>query len=378
MNVIHNVKIILENEILVHKALIFNEKIANIINESDLHNYNFEKIIDGEDMYLSPGFIDIHVHGCASYDVMDAAPENLDIISQSLAKTGVTSFLPTTMTMKISEIERALEKIRKNMNLANGAQILGCHLEGPFINELFKGAQDGTYIIPPNYDLIEKYKDIIKIITLAPEKEGSMKFIKYCVNNNIIVSIGHTNANYEIAMAAIENGAKHITHIFNAMTPLNHRSPGTVGAAFLGDVTCELIADNIHVHPAVQNILVKMKGYDKVILITDALRACMMENGTYDLGGQDVIVNNGEARLENGTLAGSVLTLNIALKNIIKNTNAPLNVAVQMVTKNPATLLNAIDKKGTIEIGKNADLTIFDDEFNIHYTLTNGKIVYRS
>jgi N-acetylglucosamine-6-phosphate deacetylase len=379
MNVLKNIKLLQNNSISYNKAVIYDNKIRQIVNEDEVNKFdNIENIIDGKGMYLSPGFIDVHVHGCSSYDVMDHDPDNLQIISSNLARTGVTSFLPTTMTLELSEIENTLLKIRKAKDLVDGAQILGCHLEGPFISKIFKGAHDEKYIIPPDFQLVEKYADIIKIVTLAPELDGSMEFIDFCKEHGIIVSIGHTNATFEKAVEAIHRGARHFTHTFNAMTSLKHREPGAIGAAMLNDVTCEIIADNIHVHPAAQKVLVKTKGHQKVILITDAMRACLMCDGSYLLGGQEVIVADRQARLKDGTLAGSVLTLNTALKNIIRSTDTPLPYAIDMLTINPAKLLNLDSQKGSIDTDKDADFTIFDDNFNIHFTIVGGKIKYRS
>jgi N-acetylglucosamine-6-phosphate deacetylase len=380
MKAIFNVKLIKNNTILDNKAIVYDDKIAKIIDTSELNDFKIEEVIDGKNMYLSPGFIDVHVHGCSSFDVMDKDEDNLEIISKNLARTGVTAFLPTTITMELSEIERALKKARKyiSQKIPKGAEILGIHLEGPYINKKFKGAHDENYIIPPTSDLIQNYKDVIKIVTIAPELHGSLEFIDYCSKNEIISSIGHTAAEYDEVMLAINAGAKHFTHTFNAMTPLNHRAPGTIGAAMLTDTTCELIADNVHVHPAVQNILVKIKGYKNIILITDAMRACLMCDGSYNLGGQEVFVSNGEARLKDTTLAGSVLTLNNALKHIIENTATELPYAIEMITSNPARLLNITSSKGSIDIDKDADMVIFDDDFNIHYTISKGKIIYRS
>lgn len=378
MNAVYNVKLIYNGDIYENKAVIYNEKIIDIIDESDLSIYPEVEKINGFGMYLSPGFIDIHVHGCSSYDAMDDSDENLNIISKNLARTGITSFLATTMTMELSKIENSLAKIRKNMNNTEGAQILGAHLEGPFISKKYKGAQDDKYILPPDFELIEKFKDVIKIVSMAPEIDGSLDFIAKCAHNNIIVSIGHTNASYEEAMLAIEAGAKHVTHTFNAMTPLNHRLPGTIGAAMLSDVSCELIADNIHVHPAVQKLLIQIKGFRNVMLITDAMRACLMCDGKYSLGGQDVFVENNSARLKDGTLAGSILTMNTALRNILNNTDLPLHTAVEMASKNQAEMLKIADSKGSIDIGKDADMVIFDSKFNINCTIARGKIIYRS
>lgn len=378
MEAVKNVKILHQRELLMNKALLYDNRIIDIIDEQELDKYAPVNIIDGDGMYLSAGFIDVHVHGCSSYDVMDTNEDTLNIISQNLTRTGVTSFLPTTMTMDFNKIELALDKIARYMGKAQGAQILGAHMEGPFINRLFKGAHDENYIISSDENLIEKYKNIIKIITVAPEIDGSTELIKYCCQNGIIASIGHTAAEYEKAMDAVSLGASHFTHTFNAMTPLKHREPGAVGAAMLSDATCELIADNIHVHPAAQKLLVKVKGVGKVVLVTDAMRACLMCDGMYNLGGQEVIVRNREARMKNGTLAGSVLTLNIALKHIVENTGLPLTEAIEMLTLNQARLLKLDHTIGSLLKGYEANLTLFDDQYNIHYTIVNGTIVYKS
>lgn len=383
MKAIKNVKLLGNDLVMLNKAVIYSNKIIDLIDESELNKYSLDEIIDGKGLYLSPGFIDVHVHGCSSYDTMDHDKDNIEIISRNLAKTGVTAFLPTTITMDFSQIEEALEKIKMLMGshdaiAAPGAQILGAHLEGPFISKTFKGAHDENYILPPDFELIKKYKDVIKIVTLAPELEGSHEFINQCKKGNIVISVGHTAGEFEQIMTAIELGASHFTHTFNAMTPLKHREPGAIGAAMLSDTTCEVIADNIHVHPAVQKLLIKTKGTDNIVLVSDAMRACLMASGSYDLGGQEVFVNNGEARLKDGTLAGSVLTLNTALKNIIENTGLPLTKAIKMITINPARVLGISSSKGTIEASKDADFVIFDEKYNIHYTISNGKTVYRS
>lgn len=376
MKAIYNCKLILKDEIIEKKAVIFDKKILNIIPESDIGNYQPLELIDGKGNYLSPGFIDIHIHGCSGEDVMDAEEGTLDSISRGIAKTGVTAFLATTMSMKMDRIRTALQNIRENIDRLEGAEMLGCHLEGPFISSEFKGAQDDRHIVDPSFPLIEEFRDVIKIVTLAPEKKGSIEFIKECRNNGIVVSLGHSNASYEEAAEAIKAGACHITHTYNGMTSLHHRNPGIVGAAMLNDVTCELIVDNVHVHPAAQKILLKMKGYDKLILITDAMRACMMEEGIYDLGGQEVIVKNREARLHNGSLAGSVLTIDKAIRNFINNHGTALNKVIGMVSWNPAGVLDIEGRKGSIEVGKDADMVLFDENIEICETIVKGRTVY--
>ncbi len=376
MKAIVNADIIMENDILRGYTVLFNDKIMKITKTLDVDKSDLEEVYDANNRCLSAGFIDMHIHGCLGKDTMDEGDSNILDISRSIAATGVTAFLPTTMTMELSRIEKALSSIRGLIGRGPGAEVLGCHLEGPFISSSYKGAQDERYIMKPDFGIIEGFSDVIRIVTMAPEEAGSEEFIENCVNRGIVVSIGHTKASYHQAMKAIEKGAGNITHIFNTMTPLHHREPGVVGAAMDSNVSCELIADNIHVDPAVQRILLKVKGIDRIILVTDAMRACLLEEGEYDLGGQKVVVKGGEARLTAGNLAGSVLTMNIALKNFINNTGADLVDAIKTVTGNPARLLKIYDSKGSIAIGKDADFALFDSNFGIYRTYVRGKKVF--
>lgn len=375
MKAFKNVKIIKKDGILYNKALIYNEKIVDIIDENALKN-DIEAIDCGGN-YLSPGFINLHIHGLCGYDTMDDNDTAILEISKNIVKTGVTSFLPTTMTVDFSNIEKALKRVRKAKEYSNYANILGCHMEGPFINEKYKGAQDGKYILKPDFKKVSQYKDVIKIVTIAPEIEGSIEFIKSCCENDIIVSIGHSNGTFDEACNAIDAGAKHITHTFNAMSPLNHRNPGVVGAALLKDVTCELICDNFHVHPSIQKLIYKMKGNGGIILVTDSMRACLLKDGQYDLGGNTVYVKGNEARLIDGTIAGSLLKMNNGIKNFIENTGISIWEGVNMASLNPAKLIHVDDKKGSIEPGKDADLVLFDDSFKIISTYVRGLKVYK-
>ncbi|TDT51883.1 N-acetylglucosamine-6-phosphate deacetylase [Fonticella tunisiensis] len=378
MKAIINGKIIMENEVISGKALLFDEKINGIVDREALNDFENLEIIDAEDNYVSPGLIDVHIHGSGGRDTMEGTMEALETISRSIAGNGVTSFLPTTMTMDRESIYRAFDAVREAMKInMPGAQVLGTHMEGPFINEKYKGAQNPKYIVEPDYDFIKDYLDVIKILTFAPEKDENHKFIdKMKEHEEIVLSIGHSNATYAQAMEAIERGVRHVTHTFNAMTPLNHREPGIVGAAFRSNITCELIADTIHVHPAVFKILKDIKGNDKVVLITDCMMAGCMEDGVYELGGQKVVVKDRAARLEDGTLAGSVLTLNRAIKNMLDNTDLEVYEAVAMASLNPARVIGMDDVKGSIKKGKDADLVIFDDEFNAITTIVKGNTVF--
>lgn len=377
MKAIINSKIIGSNEIIEGKTLLFDKTIIDIVSSNNVPEIDIEEVIDAGGKYLSPGFIDIHIHGCKGFDTMDDDRSCINRISQNIASTGVTAFLPTTMTMEFEKIESSIRHISESKKECSGAEILGCHLEGPFISKRYKGAQNDAYIQEPDFARIRDYIDIIKRVTIAPELRGSMDFIKACKANGIAVSIGHSDASYEKAMEAIQNGADSFSHLFNAMSPLHHRNPGAVGAAMDSLASCEIIADNIHLHPATLRIIFKLKGSDNLILITDAMRACLMGEGEYELGGQTVIVRNGEARLASGELAGSVLTMNRAIKNIIYNTGANLVDAIKMAALNPAEALGIASKKGSIRPGKDADMVIFDENIEIYNTFVGGNEVYR-
>ncbi|MBI6874147.1 N-acetylglucosamine-6-phosphate deacetylase [Clostridium aciditolerans] len=384
MRAIINGRVILENCILEDKVVLFDTQIKGLINKIEFEknvnegSYDGIDIIDAKGSYVSPGFIDLHIHGSGGRDAMDGEIEDLKVISQSIAQNGVTGFLPTTMTMSKDKIYKALDNIKEGMKLdLGGAKVLGAHMEGPFINPKYKGAQKEDYIIEPDYNFIKGYEDVIKIITLAPEKDNNSQFIKSIKENtNIVLSIGHSDATYEEAMESIEKGVSHATHLFNAMSPLNHRKPGVIGAVFNSNINCELIADKIHVHPGVFQTVVNIKGADKVILITDSMRAGCMKDGISELGGQKVIVKNNSARLENGTLAGSILTLNKAAKNMVENTNLNIYQAISMVSLNSAKDIGISDRKGSIEEGKDADIVIFDEEYNVSHTIVEGKTVF--
>lgn len=374
MKVIINGKIITRSGIVENKVLVFNETIQHIQEEvpTDCH------IIDAKGMYIAPGLIDVHVHGSCGADTMDQTKEAIEVISSGISKNGVTSFLPTTMTMSQEDIYGALDIIRLCMNQSlNGAKVLGAHMEGPFINAIYKGAQSDNYIVKPRYEFIENYTDVIKLVSYAPEMDENYSFTKAVKEKtDITLSIGHTNATYNQAKEAFKCGCSHVTHLFNAMTPLNHREPGVVGAALTSDVFTELIADTIHVNQQLFQFVLDNKGKHKMVLITDSMRAGCMKDGVYDLGGQAVYVKDGAARLESGNLAGSVLTLNKAVYNFFKNTNLTIDESIHMASLNPATSIGIANRKGSLEIGKDADISIFDEEMNCYLTIVEGREVY--
>ena len=373
IKVIINAKLIVNDEILEGNNLLFNEKIVGISNTIDFQNI---EIIDAKGSYVSAGFIDLHIHGSGGADVMDATPEALETISSVLLQTGTTSFLATTMTMSKEHIDNALQNIQLCGKDVTGAQILGVHLEGPFINASKHGAQDKAYIQVPNIVLINDYANEVKMITLAPEVEGAESFLKKLSEAypDMILSIGHSDASYEKTKKSFSWGVSHATHLFNAMNPYHHREPGIVGAVFNSEVTCDIIADLVHTHPSVLELVHQVKK-DKLILITDAMRAGCMKCGSYDLGGRKVTVEGNKATLEDGTLAGSVLKLNDALKNMTTVTSMTLVEAVNAVTKIPAQKLGL--KKGALKEGYDADIVIFDENFSIISTNVSGEVKYQ-
>ena len=353
-------------QICAGKVLTFDDKIISIGDSIG------GTIIDAKNCFVAPGFINVHIHGCAGGDTMDDDSNALTTMREFLPTSGVTSFLPTTMTMSREKISAALTRIRHQQTISHGAKILGAHLEGPFISKKFKGAQDARHVISADFALVEEFADVIKIVTVAPE-EVPFDFIDRCREKNIIVSIGHSAASYEVASAAIERGACHVTHLFNAQSPFHHRKPGVVGAALDSDAVVEIIADNVHVHPVAQRLAKKIKPRSQIVLITDSIRACGLGDGLSSLGGQTVYVRGNLATLADGTIVGSVATLNTVLKNFCANTGLDVASGVELVTKNPAVELNIFDRVGSLEVGKAADITIFDDDFNIRETFIDGQ-----
>lgn len=361
-------------------ALFFDEKIRAIRSAATVsaaEREELEACIDARGAYVSPGFLNVHIHGCVGADTMDDDPEAIRKMQLFQAETGVTSFLPTTMTYDFPTLGRAFRHVREAMAREEGARVLGCHMEGPFISPAKKGAQAEKNIAKADFAKIAPYQDIVKIITVAPEElpDGG-QFIADCHAHGIVVSLGHTAADYATARQAIEEyGAKHITHLFNAMTGLHQRHPGVVGAALDTDANCELIVDNVHIHPAAQRIVYRLKK-DHLILITDSLRACGLGDGPSELGGQKVFVKGTLATLEDGTIAGSVLCINDGLRIFRENTGAPIEEVVTAVTKTPAKELGLYGELGSLSAGKNADITIFDDALKIKRTIVAGRDAY--
>lgn len=338
--------------------------------------------IDGSDKnwVVLPGFIDVHIHGASGFDTMDATPEALDGLASSLPKEGTTSFLATTMTQSDEAISKALQNASTFQAADRQAEMLGVHVEGPFISPEMAGAQPPEHIIAPALSLFEKWQELsgkrIKQVTVAPEADGGIEFIEALSADGVVASIGHSNATLEQVQEAIKAGASQVTHLYNQMSPFHHRSPGVVGAAFLERaLSVELIADFVHSHQQSVRLAYEQIGASRLLLITDAMRAKGLVPGTYDLGGQDVQVGEQDARLPNGALAGSVLTMETAVKNVKAITHCTWAELAAMTSGNAARQLG-LNHKGVIADGKDADLVILDEEANVVMTICRGNISY--
>ncbi len=377
MKYVKNGKIVLPDGILENVVLSFDSKICGFTDETQIPCD--AEVIDANGGFVAPGLVDIHIHGYLGEDTSDGSAEGIFKMANGVMKNGVTSFCPTTMTVSMDEINKALDTVRslkEESKSWDGAEILGVNLEGPFINPKKKGAQAETYIKKPDAKFVLDNADIISLATMAPEMENGCEAIKEITEkSNVVVSVGHTDATFEETLMGIESGATNITHLFNAQTPLHHRNPGVVGAALLENVTTELIADTFHVHKGLFELLARVKG-DNLVLITDCTRAGGMPDGEYTLGGQPIFVNGVKCLLEDGTIAGSVLKLNDAVKNFSANTNLPFWKVVSAASLNPARAIGVDDRKGSIEAGKDADIIITDADFNIVKTIIGGEIRY--
>ncbi len=381
MKAILNGRVILPDALVTDgRALLFDGAIQGLVEPGDLPGGC--ETIDAKGMYVSPGLVDVHMHGYLGEDTSDGDAEGVRKMARGIAKNGVTSWLPTTMTVAKTTLCQVFDLMRglraeSREDGWNGAEILGVHAEGPFINVNKKGAQNEEFIIAPDAGFIRDFADILRIVTLAPETEGAMAFIEEISRETrVLLSMGHTDATYETAIDAIWHGLGHATHTFNAMTPLNHRMPGVVGAALTAPVTAELIADTFHVHPGLFPLVAKAKG-DKLVLITDCTRAGGLSDGTYDLGGLEIFVKGIECRLKDGTIAGSVLKLNNAVANMRANTDLPIWQVVNMASRNPAAAIGE-ERKGSLEPGKDADIILCDETFAVHRTILRGRTIYEA
>ncbi len=380
MKAIFNGIIVTETEELEGYAILFDRNIIDICPAKMIPS-DAERI-DAKGGYVMPGLIDLHIHGGMGNEASYCDLDGLREISESIMRFGTVAWCPTTFTLPKPELEKAFSVIGKAKELSesgewSGAQVLGANSEGPFISPAKKGAQTGGYISAPDADFILSHKDTVRIVTVAPETEGGLAFIKrVSENSDIVVSLGHTDADFDTASQAYKSGASHTTHLFNAMSPLNHRDPGVVGAALNAkDASCELIADTIHVSPALFEMVARLKG-DKLVLITDNIAPAGLEDGEYVSGAEKVYVKGNSCRLSDGNLAGSIYHFNDAIRNFKAHTTLPIHQIVAMASLNPARVIGEDAHRGSLKTGKRADIIVTDRDFNLKKTFIFGKMCY--
>ncbi|WP_373893393.1 N-acetylglucosamine-6-phosphate deacetylase [Virgibacillus natechei] len=381
---IKNATIFTEEERITNGSILLKDgKIDTILQENEqLKSYpNHVKVIDGTNLHVIPGFIDGHIHGANGADVMDATESALDTMAAVLPKEGTTSFLATTITQSPENIERSLENIATYQNKQGQAEMVGAHLEGPFIEASKKGAQPLEYIMGPSIDQFKKWQSLsnnkIKTITMAPEHDTDGSFISYLVDSGVNVSAGHTDTNFAGMKKAVAKGVRQVTHLCNAMPGIHHRDIGVVGAAFqLEELRAELIADGIHVSPEMLQLIYKNMGSERLILITDAMRAKCLNAGEYELGGQPVEVTSDRAVLEDGTLAGSILKMQQGAQQMLRLADVSIENVIEMASVNPAKQLGIFAKKGSIAPYKDADVLLVDKDLNIKSTICRGVVTF--
>jgi N-acetylglucosamine-6-phosphate deacetylase len=380
---IHNARLFTPNQAGLTGWLLIENGLIRAIGFGNTPDFSSATLIlsmDAQGKNLLPGFIDLHVHGAMGHEVMDASPSGLEEMARFYASHGVSSFLATTWTANRASITKALELVEEMQGrIRGGATLLGTQLEGPYLNPTRCGAQDINLIRRAEKEEALEFLEsgVIRLLALAPEFEENLWLIDECVRRGITVSAAHTTANYEQMQRAVAHGVTHLTHSYNAMQPLGHRELGTIGAAMtLPQISCELIADNIHVHPAAQKILVDVKTPSGVILVTDAIRAAGLPDGDYQLDERSIHIQNGAVRLPDGTLAGSVLTMERALQNVCSATNRSLAELWIMSSLNAARAIGVSAQKGSLEVGKDADLVLLDESFNVSSTIVQGEIVF--
>lgn len=376
--ILQNVELVLPNEILplVHIG-IENGKIVKM-DTTPIYTHEPYQQIDCKGHRLIPGMIDVHIHGANGFDMMDGREESIQEVSRTCASTGCTSFLATSVSSTIEDLLAMIHSVKRVVGHEVGAKIAGIHLEGPYLNPIRKGMQNEKYLRHPDIEemkmIFKEAGSLIQMVTIAPELPGGMELISFLKEQGVIISIAHSDATYEEAKKAFEAGASHVTHCFNGMRPIHHRDPGIVVAAFEEEhVSLQAIVDHIHLHPAIIRLMHRSKGPEGMILITDALQAMGMGDGNYIFGGHHVTVTDGVARLHDGTLASSTVTMNEALRYTVE-TGISLTDAVQMASTTPARILG-LQQKGAIAVGMDADLVLVDDAFQVQWTMIDGQIV---
>lgn len=377
---LRNVRVCLPEKLVTGYIGMTNGEIVEIGEGEPSLQYDQE--VDGNHQYALPGFIDGHIHGAAGADTMDATQESLHNMADWLPNEGTTTFLATTITQDNEAIEAALEQIHLFTNQAGEAELIGVHLEGPFVNPVKAGAQPLAHIRKPDTELFRKWQklsgDKIKVVTLAPECDEDYELTQLLASEQITASAGHTDSSFQQIKDAAEQGISQLTHLCNQMNGIHHRDVGAVGAGFLlPTLRSELIADGIHVAPEMLRLIYQNVGAERLILITDSLRGKGLEDGTYDLGGQAVTVKEGKALLPDGTLAGSMLQMKDAVRNMATFADVSVADIVMMTAENPAKQYGIYDRKGSLAIGKDADIVLLDDQLTLQATYCRGILAYQ-
>lgn len=382
------------NEIYIKNALFYMDgtfRRANILIQdgtirkiSDQDEVSNIPVYDGREQKIVPGFIDVHTHGAVGVDVNSATSEGLSKIGKFFATQGTTSWLASVLTDTKEQTMWCIDQFnqKKIQKPDGGAQLLGIHLEGPFLAAEYKGAMPEHLLKQPDMSLLKQYQKAalggIRYITVSPEVEGIPDFIEEMKALGMVVAIGHSGADYDTSMKCIHNGAMCATHTFNAMKLMHQHFPAIAGAVLESDIYCEAICDGRHLHPGIVRLLIKTKGIDRVVAVTDSIMASGLPDGNYKLGVNDVVVVDGDAKLaENGVRAGSTLTTGKSLKNLLEFTGRPLEEVIKLLTVNPAKLIGVFDKKGSIAVGKDADLVVLDENYNVSDTFIKGCLVKR-
>ncbi|RUT44499.1 N-acetylglucosamine-6-phosphate deacetylase [Paenibacillus anaericanus] len=376
---IQHVNVLLPHQILPSATVwIVNGKVERIETQDHEKFEGDYEPIDGRGMWLIPGMIDVHIHGANGYDMMDGTEASIQEVSRACAATGCTSFLATSVSSTMEDLLNMIRSVKSVIGREQGARIAGIHLEGPYLNPKRKGMQNEKYLRHPDLEemklIFQEAGSLIKMVTIAPELPGGMELISFLKEQDVVIAIAHSDATYEEAKMAFAAGASHVTHCFNGMRPIHHRDPGLIVAAFEEPhVSLQAIVDQVHLHPAIIRLMHRLKGPEGMVLITDALQAMGLGDGNYIFGGHHVTVSEGVARLADGTLASSTVTMNEALRLTVVN-GISMTDAVHMASTSPARILG-LSHKGKIEVGYDADLILLDERYQVQWTMIEGELL---